>query len=277
MVLDVVSEESTITLLPSDAFEDSKGSLNSETTYYYRAYASNSMGVGYGDIKSFRTLDITAPAAPTIFSAAEFTCPNSIEVTSANQFIVTGVAESVSVVEIFMNGVSMGYANADASGKWTLDLSDVTQKDGDYEFQARATDLSYNTGELSALYALEVNTKNSDLDNIPDICDEDADNDGYVDATQAQDKIGYGISPDGDGINDLLVVKEIEGYPNNELSIYSRSGALVFKANSYDNTWDGTNIFTGDNTKLPKGSYFFVLDLKTPGVDVVQGWIYINY
>jgi gliding motility-associated-like protein len=74
-----------------------------------------------------------------------------------------------------------------------------------------------------------------------------------------------------------LVVKEIEGYPNNELSVYSRSGALVFKANSYDNTWDGTNIFTNGRAKLPDGSYFFVLDLKTPGVDVVQGWIYIKY
>jgi len=39
--------------------------LQAGTTYYVQAYAQNQMGTGYGEIKSFRTLDVTVPAVTT--------------------------------------------------------------------------------------------------------------------------------------------------------------------------------------------------------------------
>ncbi len=38
----------------------------------------------------------------------------------------------------------------------------------------------------------------------------------------------------------------------------------------YDNTWDGTR----NNTELPKGTYFYILDLGD-GSEVRKGWIQI--
>ena len=39
----------------------------------------------------------------------------------------------------------------------------------------------------------------------------------------------------------------------------------------YDSSWDGT----GKNGDLPKGTYFYVLDLNGDGTDVLKGWIQI--
>jgi gliding motility-associated-like protein len=76
------------------------------------------------------------------------------------------------------------------------------------------------------------------------------------------------FSPNGDGTNDLLVINCIELYPNNFLEVYDRYGNKVFAANNYGNTWNGT----GNNGNLPKGTYFYILDLGD-GSEVRKGWI----
>jgi gliding motility-associated-like protein/uncharacterized repeat protein (TIGR01451 family) len=78
------------------------------------------------------------------------------------------------------------------------------------------------------------------------------------------------FSPNGDGTNDLLVINCIELYPNNSLEVYDRYGNKVFAANNYGNTWNGT----GNNGNLPKGTYFYILDLGD-GSEVRKGWIQI--
>ncbi|AWX45156.1 hypothetical protein HME9304_02166 [Flagellimonas maritima] len=79
------------------------------------------------------------------------------------------------------------------------------------------------------------------------------------------------FSPNGDGFNDTLKLVD----PNNEfedarLEVFDRYGNSVFKMDSYDSSWDGT----GDNGELPKGTYFYLLDLKD-GSEVTKGWIQI--
>lgn len=78
------------------------------------------------------------------------------------------------------------------------------------------------------------------------------------------------ISPNGDGINDTLYINCIEQYPNNFIQIYDRYGNEVFVARKYDNSWMGT----GKNGNLPKGTYFYILDLGD-GTEVRKGWIQI--
>lgn len=63
------------------------------------------------------------------------------------------------------------------------------------------------------------------------------------------------ITPNGDGVNDTWIVKNIHLYPNNELKIYDREGRIVFNMIGYDNTWGGT--FNGN--ALPEDSYYYVL------------------
>ena len=64
-----------------------------------------------------------------------------------------------------------------------------------------------------------------------------------------------GFSPNGDGVNDFFKVKGIAQYPNNKISIFNRWGTEVFSQRGYKNAWDGT----WNNTKLPDGTYFYVL------------------
>jgi gliding motility-associated-like protein/uncharacterized repeat protein (TIGR01451 family) len=78
------------------------------------------------------------------------------------------------------------------------------------------------------------------------------------------------ISPNGDGINDTVYINCIADYPNNTLQVYDRYGNEVFSANGYDNTW----MATGKNGDLPKGTYFYILDLGD-GTEVRKGWIQI--
>ncbi|WP_167962198.1 T9SS type B sorting domain-containing protein, partial [Saonia flava] len=78
------------------------------------------------------------------------------------------------------------------------------------------------------------------------------------------------FSPNGDGINDLLFVNCIDLYPNLSIEVFDRYGSNVFSAQNYDNTWGGT----GKSGDLPKGTYFYILDLGD-GTEVKKGWIQI--
>ncbi|MEC8831402.1 MAG: gliding motility-associated C-terminal domain-containing protein, partial [Bacteroidota bacterium] len=80
------------------------------------------------------------------------------------------------------------------------------------------------------------------------------------------------FSPNGDGVNDTLQFIDPEGlYANNTFEVFDRYGNSVFQMNGYDSSWDGT----GKNGQLPKGTYFYILDLNGDGTDVVKGWIQI--
>ena len=89
--------------------------------------------------------------------------------------------------------------------------------------------------------------------------------------------IPEGFSPNGDGTNDLFVIRGIANYPKNTFVIFNRWGNKVFEASPYQNTWDGRSMFglrVGGN-ELPTGTYFYVLDLKD-GSSVFKGTIYLN-
>ena len=83
------------------------------------------------------------------------------------------------------------------------------------------------------------------------------------------------ITPNGDGINDVWAIENLntdinpedpDGYRHNELRICDRWGKVVFKAKNYD-TWAkdgqinvGTNPFSGDG--LPDGTYYYTFTYK---------------
>ena len=90
----------------------------------------------------------------------------------------------------------------------------------------------------------------------------------------------YLITPNNDGVNDFLVLKEIDlnESPNNILKIHNRLGRLVFSENNYKNSFDGkanTNTFIGEDKTLPSGLYFYTIELFD--IDTThQGYLYIN-
>jgi gliding motility-associated-like protein len=86
-----------------------------------------------------------------------------------------------------------------------------------------------------------------------------------------------GFSPNGDGTNDLFVIRGIGYYSGNTFLIYNRWGNKVFEANPYTNTWDGRSSggLTVGGDELPVGTYFYILDLGD-GTPVYKGTIYLN-
>ena len=88
--------------------------------------------------------------------------------------------------------------------------------------------------------------------------------------------VSEGITPNNDGVNDNWIIKGIEAYPEAQVSVYNRSGELVFSAlNGYSNSWSGN--FKQNLEPLPVGPYFYTIDFDADGRIDQQGWIYINY
>ncbi|WP_245826351.1 SdrD B-like domain-containing protein [Spirosoma rigui] len=74
--------------------------------------------------------------------------------------------------------------------------------------------------------------------------------------------IPEGFSPNGDGINDLFVIRGV-GSLTISIEVYNRWQHLVYKNDDYKNDWDGkpnTGITISDGaTGLPDGTYYYVI------------------
>ena len=87
----------------------------------------------------------------------------------------------------------------------------------------------------------------------------------------------YAITPNGDGVNDNFELKIIDKSPNNDLKIFNRAGRLVYEKSNYRNEFRGNgnrNTFL-NNTQLPEGVYFYVLDLRDLN-QKHQGYFYLR-
>lgn len=67
------------------------------------------------------------------------------------------------------------------------------------------------------------------------------------------------VSLNGDGLNDVWNIINIEYFPDNEVMVFNNQGMIVYEKTAYNNTWDGT--YNGD--KLPDGSYFYVVKVNS--------------
>ncbi len=70
-----------------------------------------------------------------------------------------------------------------------------------------------------------------------------------VSFTHCDIKIPNAITPNGDGVNDVFYITNIENYPNTQLFIYSNDGNLIYHNKNYQNDWDASNT--------PPGTYFY--------------------
>jgi gliding motility-associated-like protein len=76
------------------------------------------------------------------------------------------------------------------------------------------------------------------------------------------------ITPNDDGANDIFTIKCIERITKQKsLEIYNRWGQSVFRADSYDNNWDGKTI---RGKQLPDGNYFYVFEFINPDTNQLE-------
>jgi len=106
----------------------------------------------------------------------------------------------------------------------------------------------------------------------------DSDNDGVFDylefnnhTTPIEDDLEVFnlLTPNGDGENDVFVIRNIELYPENTLEIYNRWGVKVYGVSGYG---QGGRYFVGESSGgatiqvsslLPTGTYFYILRYKS--------------
>ncbi|MFN4233195.1 MAG: gliding motility-associated C-terminal domain-containing protein [Bacteroidia bacterium] len=67
-----------------------------------------------------------------------------------------------------------------------------------------------------------------------------------------------GFTPNGDGVNDVWIIDNIQFFPNNVVEVYNRWGELLFRSEGYEVPWDGRY----NGKELPVGTYYYVIDLR---------------
>lgn len=78
------------------------------------------------------------------------------------------------------------------------------------------------------------------------------------------------LTPNGDGINDRWLIKNIGRYPLNSVKIFDRNGRLIYTKSGYNNEWDG--MLNGKI--LGQDTYYYIVDLGD-GSKVQKGFITI--
>ncbi len=136
-----------------------------------------------------------------------------------------------------------------------------------------------------------IETIDEDLNQNGNYADDDSDNDGipnYLDPDlgelEEEIEVFNVITPNGDGIHDVLRISGLENYPNNTLKIFNRWGVSVYNTRAYDtegNVFDGTSegrVTVDQDRKLPVGTYFYILDYQLPDGEnkTMSGYLYIN-
>ena len=276
--------------------------VNDDITVDIATDAAQDAATNGNDVAQFIIeYDSTPPVQPQVTHISDYSCTGDVTITGDNTLEISGTAERGSTVEVFLEGVSIGTTTAgDNNGFFTYDHTSVTLADGTYNFIAQATDAANNTSVLSNPLTITINSVDTDGDGTPDVCDDDYDGNGTLDAEEDCDGDGivdhldsdnssctsgitqikkYGFSPNGDGINEGWVIENITAFPNSLVQVFNRSGKLVFKKKGYQNDWQGASnqiSSSGLGTKLPVGPYLFIIDLGD-GSSPTRGWLYINY
>ena len=102
---------------------------------------------------------------------------------------------------------------------------------------------------------------------------------GFGQPTELLDLENYLVTPNGDGINDALVIPELDQSPNNNVKIFDRFGLKIFEMDNYTNQFtgfatSGTMVYAKDKG-LPSGVYFYIASLHDLGLDF-QGFLYLT-
>jgi gliding motility-associated-like protein len=208
-----------------------------------------------------------------------------IDAIEAHDYDFDGIPEAVFIGSDKDNdGLDDGYEGAvvldiDVNDEIDDPINDLPDTDSDGEVNFRDED-DDNDGFMTMM---------EDLNADRDWSNDDSNFNGtpeYLEPNSAMDEIEVFnvITPNGDGIHDVLKINGLDAYPNNTIRIYNRWGVLVYVTKSYNttgNVFDGTSegrVTVDKESKLPVGTYFYVLEFEdnTGKMNTLSGYIYIN-
>jgi uncharacterized delta-60 repeat protein len=127
-------------------------------TYNFTATATDAAGNSNTSDPFGVTIDRVAPTEPVITNIDVDSNINGDRITNDTMLILSGTAEANSLIQVFQNGVSVGFTTANAGGNWTFDHTSTPLTDGIYAFTATATDVAANTSPFSAAFNVTVDT-----------------------------------------------------------------------------------------------------------------------
>lgn len=150
--------------------------------------------------------------------------------------------------------VLIEWSNADGEFKSLAQLKSTTFRKLDENL--------FNTADLGLDKSIKIENQNN------------FDHDVFVLADlELEIQVPNGVSVNGDGLNDFLIIENLSYFPENKLEIYNRWGDLVYQAQPYENNWEGTsNVSSLGGNQLVGGTYFFVLQLDEQS-DPIKGYI----
>ena len=246
---------------------------------------------------SYRTSDITLPVTTNV------SCIASVEVTKTADLFGTELGDTISYTIEVENTGNVTLTNLVLIDTFTdvnsnplvltqdpdFDGADLGSLEGTllpgeiatYTATFIITQEAINAGGVSN--SVEVTVISPSFEIITDVSDNGDDFDGNIldDATITQLGcllIFNEFSPNGDGINDTLIINCIENFPNNTLEVYNRWGNIVYKKRGYNNDWTGISngrATINKSEELPVGTYYYILDFGDGNKPKV-GWLYIN-
>lgn len=88
-----------------------------------------------------------------------------------------------------------------------------------------------------------------------------------------------GFSPNGDGVNDVFVITNIDFlFPDYEIEIFNRYGNGMYRGGKDKPGWDGVNYETQglNHGTAPNGVYFYVIHFNKGNTPPKQGRLYLN-
>ncbi|WP_238719110.1 Ig-like domain-containing protein [Pelagihabitans pacificus] len=208
--------------------------------------------------------------------------PDNIEAHDANQ---DGIPDVVWIgSDKDDDGLDDGYEGAtsidvDVNDEIDDPFNDLPNTDGDNESDYRDID-DDDDGIM---------TIDEDVNRDGNYANDDSDSDGipeYLEPNAMEQEIEVFniITPNGDGVHDVLTISGLENFPDNTVKIYNRWGVLVYMTKAYNtqgNIFDGTSegrATVDADRKLPVGTYFYILDYvdDTGNTKSMSGYLYIN-
>ncbi|RRB03929.1 gliding motility-associated C-terminal domain-containing protein [Larkinella rosea] len=81
------------------------------------------------------------------------------------------------------------------------------------------------------------------------------------------------FSPNNDGVNDVLEIRNTDQFPDCEVTIYNRWGEVVFYSKGYDKPWNGTY----KNQKVQPGNYEYRIKTNQPLIPEYRGVVLVTY
>jgi gliding motility-associated-like protein len=150
--------------------------------------------------------------------------------------------------------------------KLTQTLSNATagvlnlNPDGTFTFASKAP----YTGEVVFKYDLC-------YDNCPDACIKDQSVKIIITPKINNDvTIPTLFTPNGDGINDVLIINGLVGKTGATLAVFNQWGEEVYRSADYKNDWEGT----WKSKNLPDGTYYYIFQLNA-ATEVKKGFVNI--